>query len=73
MITFLESRLRSLLHLETTRNFGWSYPEAQTATWMSYDTENQKIFLKKLLTNGCRIKIKSNRKVKGQMTAFLFT
>ena len=54
------------------------YPEAQTAAWMSYDTENQKIFLKKLLTNVCKIKIKSNRqfkkdsKVKSQMMAFLF-
>ena len=28
----------------------WSYPEAQIAAWMSYDTENQSIFLK----NACK-------------------
>ena len=39
---------------------------------MSHDTENQKISLKKLLTNVCKIMIKSVPKVKGQMTAFLF-
>ena len=30
---------------------GWSYPEAQLATWMSYDTELHKFLLKKLITN----------------------
>ena len=45
---------------------------------MSYDTENKNIFLQKVLTNVCKIKIKSNRlmksesKVNGQMTACLF-
>ena len=45
---------------------------------MSYDTENENIFLQKVLTNVCKIKIKSNRlmksesKVNGQMTACLF-
>ena len=31
--------------------FGWSYPEAEIVTWMSYDTENQNIFLKMLFNN----------------------
>ena len=39
---------------------------------MSYDRENQKIFLKKLLKNVCKIKLKSIAKVKGQKTVFLF-
>ena len=68
----MEPRFRSPQHLETKPKFGWSYPEAQIGTWMSYDTENHKIFLKKLLKNGCKIKMKSIPKVKGQMTAFLF-
>ena len=59
MSTFVESRFRSPHLLETKPKFGWSYPEAQIVTWMSYDTENQKIFLKKLLKNVCKIKIKS--------------
>ena len=70
--TFMESRFRSPQHLETKPKFGWSYPEAQIVTWMSCDTENQKIFLKKLLKNVCKIKIKSIPKVKGQKTVFPF-
>ena len=72
IITYMESRFRSPLHLETTPKFGWSYPEAQTVTWMSCDTEIQKIFQKMLLTIVCKIKIKSIHKFKGQVTAFLF-
>ena len=60
-IMFMDARFRSFLHPETKPKFGWSHPEAHIATWLSYDTENQKIFLKKLLTKVCRIKIKSNR------------
>ena len=52
-------------HLKTKPILGWSYPEAQIVTWMNYDTENQKLFLKKLLKNVCKIKIKSTPKVKG--------
>ena len=51
--------------------FGWSYPEAQIATWMSYDTENQKILLKTLLQNVRNIKRKNIPKVKGEKTIFL--
>ena len=36
---FMNSRFKSPLHLETTPMFGWSQPEAQIATWMSYDTD----------------------------------
>ena len=43
------NKFRSPVHLETKPKFWWSYPEAQTAKKMSYDTENQIIFLKKLL------------------------
>ena len=57
----MESKFKSPLHLETTPMFGWSYPEAQIATWMSYDSEIEKILLKKLITNACRTRIKSNR------------
>ena len=39
----MESKFRSLLHLEITPMFVWSYPEAQNATWMSYDTTIQNI------------------------------
>ena len=67
-----ESTFRSRQHLETKPMFGWSNPEAQIGTWMSFDTENQKIFLKKLLTNVCKIKRKSIPKVKGQKHIFLF-
>ena len=49
--TFVESRCRSPQQLETAPMFGWSYPEAEIVTWMSYATENQKIFLKKLFKN----------------------
>ena len=60
-------------HLERkTPKFGWSYPDAQIVAWMSYDTESQKIFLKKLLNNVCKIKRNSLHKVEGQMTTFLF-
>ena len=72
IITYMESRFRSPLHLETTPKFGWSHPQAQTVTWMSCDTQIQKIFLKMLLTIVCKIKIKSISKFKGQVTAFLF-
>ena len=68
----MESRFRSLQHLKTKPKFGgWSYAEAQIDTWTSYDTENQKIFLKKLLNNGCKIMKKNIPKVKGQKTVFL--
>ena len=40
--------------------------------WISYDTENQKIFLKKLLKNVSKIKMKSIPKVKGLKTIFVF-
>ena len=53
---FMESRFRSPLHLETTPMFGWSYPEARTATWMSCDTRIQNILqeaLKKLTMEAC--------------------
>ena len=38
--TFMESRFRSPRHLKIIPQFGWSYPEAQIATWMRY--ANQK-------------------------------
>ena len=60
-IMFMDARFRSFLHPETKPKFGWSHPEAHVAAWTSYDTENHKIFLKKLLTIVCRIKINSNR------------
>ena len=63
----MESRFRFSQHLQTKTKFGWSYPEAQIATWMTYDTENHEIFLEKLLKNVCKIKKKSIPKVKGQM------
>ena len=69
---FMESTFGSHQHLETKPKFGWSYPEAQIVTWMSCDTENQKISLKKLLTNVCKIRRKSIPKMKGQKPIFLF-
>ena len=57
----MELNFISLLHLETPIKFGWSYPEAQIATWRSYDTEIQTILLKKLITKVCRTRVKSNR------------
>ena len=41
VFTNMESKFRSPPHLEITPMFGWSYPEAQTATWMSYDGNMQ--------------------------------
>ena len=61
----MESKCRSPLHLETTPMFGWSYPEAQTATWMSYDARIPNILQETLkkknmemcrkLTRSCRL------------------
>ena len=42
IMKFMVSRFKFPLHLETTPLFGWSYPEARIATWMSYDTETGK-------------------------------
>ena len=69
---FMESRFRSPQQLETKPMSGWSYPEAEIVTWMSYDTENQRIFLKKFFKNLCKNKRKSIPKVKSQKTTFLF-
>ena len=46
ILTNMESKFRSPLHLEITLMFGWSYPEAQTAMWMSCDTRIQNILQK---------------------------
>ena len=57
----IKSKFKSPLHLERTPMLGWSYPEAEIATWMSYDTEIQKHLLKKLLiTYTRRTRIKKN-------------
>ena len=68
----MESRFRSPQHLDRIPIWGWSYPEAKIVTWMSYDTESQKILLKNLLKNVCKTKIKSIPKVKGQKPVFRF-
>ena len=53
----------------------WNRDSDHLTVWRqnqrSYDTENQKIFLKKLLKNVCKIKVKSIPKVKGQRTVVL--
>ena len=36
---FMESSFRSTQQLETKPTSGWSYPEAEIVTWMSYDRE----------------------------------
>ena len=59
-------------HLETKLKFRWSHPEPQIATWVICDRENQKHFLKTLLKNARKTKIKSIPKVKGQKPAFHF-
>ena len=62
--------------------FGWSYPEAQTATWMNYDTRIQNILqeaLKKLIVEACKKLMRNNRLFNGDlhvvhlMTTFLCT
>ena len=69
--TFVEFRFRSPQQLETKPMCGWSYPEAKIFTWMSYDTDNQKIFLTMLFKNLCKNKRKSIPKVQGQKIIFL--
>ena len=70
--TLMESRFGSLQHLKTKPKFGWSYPEAQIGTWMSYDKDNQSIFPKKLINNVCKTNIKSIPKVNSLKPVFLF-
>ena len=43
ILTIMESKLRCLQRLEITPMFGWSYPEAPVATWMSYNARIQNI------------------------------
>ena len=57
--TFMESRFRSPRQLKTKPMSGWSYPEAGIVTWVSYDKENQKVFLKMLSKNLRKNKRKS--------------
>ena len=68
----MESKFKSLLRLETTPIRGWSNPEAQIATWMTYDTEIENIFLKKLITNACRTRIKSKRLINWKCETITF-
>ena len=68
----MELKLNSLVHLETTPLCGWSHPEDHIATWMSYDTEIQKILLKKLITNACTTRIKSTRLLYGKCQTITF-
>ena len=43
ILTNMESKYKFLLNLDITPMFGWSYPEARTATWMSYETRIQNL------------------------------
>ena len=74
ILTFMELKFRSPLHLETTPMFGWSYPEAQIATWMSYDTRIQNILqetLKKPIMGACKKLMRNNRLLNRDLNAFL--
>ena len=74
ILTFMELKFRSPLHLETTPMFGWSYPEAQIATWMSYDTRIQNILqetLKKPIMGACKKLMRNNRLLNRDLIAFL--
>ena len=74
ILTLMELKFRSPLHLETTPMFGWSYPEAQIATWMSYDTRIQNILqetLKKPIMGACKKLMRNNRLLNRDLNAFL--
>ena len=75
--TFMESKFRTPQLLATRPMYRWSPPEAEIVMWISYDTENQKIFLseiflKKLFKNLSKNKRRNIPKVKGPKTILLF-
>ena len=51
----MELKFKSLPHVDTIPMVGWSYPTAQTFSWMGYDARIQNI-----LTNGKDGKIGTN-------------
>ena len=64
ILTNVESKFRSDLHMEIISMFGWSYASIQNAAWMSYDTRIQDILqktLKKPSMETCTTLMQNNR------------